>query len=201
MQGDSRSEAGEGLIEPDFLLKAYRMGIFPMALESREIAWFSPDPRGVIPLEEFHVPKGLRRVLKKSPFEIRFNDAFRLVVEGCAMREETWIDETILESFCQLHEEGYAHSVEVWSEGQLAGGLYGVAIAGAFFGESMFSQEPNASKVALVALVERMGDRGMVLLDTQWVNPHLEQFGCREISRADYLRQLEAALELDVSFF
>ena len=116
------------------------------------------------------------------------------------MREETWIDETILESFCHLHEEGYAHSVEVWSEGQLAGGLYGVAIAGAFFGESMFSQEPNASKVALVALVERMGDRGMVLLDTQWANSHLEQFGCCEISRADYLRQLEAALELDVSF-
>ncbi len=176
------------------------MGIFPMALESGEIAWFSPDPRGVIPLEDFHEPKGLRRFLKKSPFEVRFDSAFRLVLEGCAARKETWINDVILESFCRLHAEGHAHSVETWRDGELVGGLYGVSMAGAFFGESMFSRESNASKVALVALVDRMIRRGMTLLDTQWSNAHLTQFGCREIPRAEYLRQLEAALALEVSF-
>lgn len=176
------------------------MGIFPMALEGGEIAWFSPDPRGVIPLDEFHEPTGLRRFLKKNPFEVRVDTAFRRVMEGCAAREETWINEVILESFCMLHEEGYAHSVETWREGELVGGLYGVSLAGAFFGESMFSLESNASKVALVALVDRMRGRGMTLLDTQWTNPHLDQFGCREIPRADYLRELEVALALEVGF-
>ena len=200
MQRDPWSKKGESLIEPEFLLKAYEMGIFPMALENGEITWFSPDPRGVIPLEEFHMPTGLRRFLKKNPFEVRVDTAFRLVLKGCAAREETWIDEVILESFCHLHDEGHAHSVEAWRDNKLVGGLYGVSMAGAFFGESMFSLESNASKVALVVLVDRMRSRGMTLLDTQWTNDHLEQFGGREIPQADYLKQLEAAMALEVSF-
>lgn len=194
------SKRDPAAIEPEFLIKAYRMGIFPMALEGGEIAWFSPDPRGIIPLEDFHIPRGLRRVLRRNPFELRVNTAFREVVEGCAARKETWIDAVILESFCQLHALGHAHSVESWRDGRLAGGLYGVAIGGAFFGESMFSRESDASKVALVQLVARMRERGLVLLDTQWTNAHLVQFGCQEIPRAEYMRQLNAALKVAASF-
>ncbi len=166
-----------------------------MALEEGEIAWFSPDPRGVIPLDRFHVPHGLRRQLKKEPFEIRVNTAFPEVIAGCADRNETWIDETVAESFCQLHGLGYAHSVEAWRHGQLVGGLYGVSIGSAFFGESMFSRASGASQAALVALVERMRRRGYLLLDTQWTNPHLRRFGAEDISKSEYLRQLRRALE------
>lgn len=200
MQPDFSSKRDSSVIEPEFLIKAYRMGIFPMALEGGEIAWFSPDPRGVIPLQEFHIPRGLTRFLRTSPFELRVDSAFREVVEGCADRKETWIDGVILESFCELHRLGYAHSVETWCEGSLVGGLYGVAIGGAFFGESMFSRESNASSTALVNLVQIMRDRGMVLLDTQWANDHLDRFGCCEIPRAEYMRQLNDALKLRVAF-
>ena len=171
-----------------------------MAMPGGEIGWFSPDPRGVLPLDRFHVPHGLARRLKKSPFEIRVNTAFEAVMDGCAAREETWIDDEIRASYRELHRIGYAHSVEAWREGRLAGGLYGVALGGAFFGESMFHRETDASKVALHALVERLRARRFTLLDLQWVTPHLATFGAVEIPRRGYLRQLVAALRLECDF-
>jgi leucyl/phenylalanyl-tRNA---protein transferase len=188
------------LIPVPLLIEAYSRGVFPMAMDDGEIGWFSPDPRGVIPIEGFHVPHGLARVLRRRPFEVRVNTAFRGVMECCARREETWIDATILESYCRLHELGFAHSVEAWRDGELAGGLYGVAIGGVFFGESMFSETTDASKVALHALVERLRTRGFTLLDTQWTTPHLAQFGAMEIPRSDYLQRLRRALRLQCSF-
>jgi len=185
----------QGHIRPALLLSAYRGGLFPMALDdSGEIGWFSPDPRGVIPLDEFHISKSLARTLKKNPFEIRIDHAFGEVIRACAERDTTWISDRIQKSYETLHQLGHAHSVETWKDGQLVGGLYGVAIGGAFFGESMFSRETDASKVAMVALIRRMRERGFLLLDTQWSTPHLAKFGCREISRDDYLDQLERAL-------
>lgn len=171
-----------------------------MAMEDGEIGWFSPDPRGVIPLEGFHLPHGLKRLLRRHPFEIRINTAFAHVLEGCASREETWIDPTIHRSYTRLHELGFAHSVEAWREGNLVGGLYGVSLGGAFFGESMFHRESGASKVALHALVERLRARHFTLLDIQWTTPHLLGFGAREIPRSDYLHQLAEAIRLDRSF-
>jgi len=168
--------------------------------KSGEIAWYSPDPRAIIPLEEFKVPRSLRLVIKKGIFEIRINTRYEEVMRGCARREETWISEEIIRSYVRLHELGYAHSVEAWKNGRLAGGLYGVALAGAFFGESMYSLERDASKTALVFLVERMRERGFGLLDTQYNTPHLARFGAKEISRAEYLRRLHAALAIDSKF-
>jgi len=191
----------EGYIRPAVLIAAYRGGMFPMAMDNRgEIGWFSPDPRGVIPLEEFHVPHGLKRRLRRNPFEIKVDTAFSGVMRGCAHRETTWISEEILVSYEKLYELGYAHSVETWLDGELVGGLYGIAIGGAFFGESMFSRATDASKVALVALVERLRERGFQLLDTQWTTEHLSRFGCCEIPRYEYLRQLNRALLVSTSF-
>lgn len=168
-----------------------------MAMEDGEIAWFSPDPRAIIPIDDgFHVPHGLKRTLKKNAFEVRINTAFEAVMRGCAQRDETWINEEIIESYVQMHRLGYAHSVETWFEGRLAGGLYGMAIGGAFFGESMFHEVTDASKVALHALVTRMRERNFTLLDTQWITPHLKLFGAAEISRAEYRRRLAGAIDL-----
>jgi leucyl/phenylalanyl-tRNA---protein transferase len=168
---------------------------FPMA-DDGEILWFSPEMRGLIPLDErFHIPRGLAKSLRKRPFEVRWNTAFREVMLGCADRPETWIDEVILGSFCALHETGHAHSVECWDEDGLQGGLYGVALPGVFFGESMFSRKTDASKIALVALVERLREMGFNLLDTQWMTSHLSQFGGYELSRKSYLAALRKALE------
>jgi leucyl/phenylalanyl-tRNA--protein transferase len=164
------------------------------------IGWFSPDPRGVIPLDEFHIPHGLKRALRKERFEIRIDEDFPAVIAACGDRDETWISAEICEAYTELHETGFAHSVESWQGDELVGGLYGVSLGGAFFGESMFSRATDASKVALVALVERMRGRGFTLLDTQWTNPHLEQFGCREIPRDLYMRQLNEALLISASF-
>lgn len=188
------------MISPSLLLHAYRNGVFPMAMEDGEIVWFSPDPRTVLPLDGFHVPHGLRRTLKKGRFEIRINGAFAEVMEGCARRPETWISPEIMESYLGLHELGYAHSVEAWQDGRLAGGLYGVALGGAFFGESMFHTVTDASKVALHALVERLRARGFSLLDTQWTTPHLAGFGAVEISRKSYLDRLAACVEAPCVF-
>ena len=160
-----------------------------------KILWFSPVVRGLIPLDEgFHIPHGLRRSLKRRPFEIRIDTAFRKVMEGCADRAETWIDPVILESYCRLHEMGFAHSVECWDDEGLQGGLYGVAMERVFFGESMFSRKTDASKIALVALVGWLRERGCVLLDTQWMTDHLRQFGGREVPREEYLMLLDRAL-------
>jgi len=191
------------MLEPDLLLTAYRHGIFPMAVSKRgEIGWFSPDPRAVIPLDDrFHIPHGLRRVLKQKKFEITIDSDFESVIRACAKRKEgTWISKEIIASYCELHRLGHAHSFEARLKNKLVGGLYGVHISGAFFGESMFHRATDASKVALVALVERLRDRGFVLLDTQWLTPHLKQFGTYEISRTEYLWRLEHALKLNCKF-
>lgn len=182
------------MIPAELLIHAYRQAIFPMAVEGGEIAWFSPDPRAIIPLESFHVPHGLKRVLKKGRFEIRVNTFFEGVMRACAERDETWITEEIVESYVNLHRLGHAHSVEAWLDGNLAGGLYGVALGGAFFGESMFHAVTDASKVALHALVERLRARGFGLLDTQWLTPHLVTFGALEIPRSEYQRRLKISL-------
>jgi leucyl/phenylalanyl-tRNA--protein transferase len=191
------------MIAVDALLSAYASGWFPMAVAPGEIRWYSPDPRGVIPLETFHVPRRLARSLRQARFEIRLDTSFRTVIESCAAREDAdgdWIDAEIIESYCALHEHGFAHSVETWQDGVLVGGLYGVAIQGAFFGESMFHRVTDASKAALAALVDRLRTRGYTLLDTQWVTGHLSQFGAIEIPRRRYLRSLEDALKVDASF-
>src|SRR5438445_2964592 len=188
------------MIEPDLLLQGYRLGVFPMAMEDDSIGWFSPDPRAIIPLEHFHVPHALGRVLRKQLFEIKIDTCFSEVIEACAKREDTWINLEIMESYTRLHEIGCAHSVEAWKEGRLAGGLYGVAVGGAFFGESMFHHVTDASKLALVALVEYLRARKFALLDTQWLTSHLQQFGGIEISRDYYLRVLRRAVELPREF-
>jgi len=185
---------GTQVLPPQVLLGAYAQGVFPMS-DHGEIVWFSPLRRGVIPLDSrFHVPHGLKRALRKRPYEVAWNEDFRGVMEGCADRPETWIDPVILESYCLLHDWGYAHSVECRDAEGLQGGLYGVAIGRAFFGESMFSRKPEASKIALVHLVEALRASGFELLDTQWITPHLERFGAEEISREEYHRRLLAAI-------
>jgi leucyl/phenylalanyl-tRNA---protein transferase len=184
------------MLTPELLLHGYAMGVFPMA-EDGEILWFSPERRGVIPLDgRFHVPHGLKKRLSKRPFEVMFDTSFRNVIASCANREETWIDAQIIENYVALHEMGHAHSVECWDAEGLQGGLYGVSLGGAFFGESMFSRKTDASKIALVALVDCLRHSGFVLLDTQWLTPHLAQFGAYEISREEYALQLQCAVHL-----
>ena len=188
-------------LTPELVLQAYRVGLFPMADPEGAIAWFSPDPRCVFPLDRFHIPRTVRQVIHRNVFEIRVNTAFDEVIAACADRSEgTWISDEITRIYCALHYGGHAHCVECWQGDVLAGGLYGVAIGGAFFGESMFTRITNASKVALVALVERLRSRGFVLLDTQWTTPHLARFGATEISRSTYLRRLRTALVLPCHF-
>ena len=163
--------------------------------EEGEIYWFSPEKRGIIPIDErFHLSRGLRKALRKKAYEVRQDTAFREVMTGCAERAETWIDENIVESYCELSELGFAHSFECWDEEGLQGGLYGVRIGKVFFGESMFSRKVDASKIALVSLVEWMREEGMVLLDTQWLTEHLKQFGGYELPRGVYLDLLQDAL-------
>ena len=189
-------------ISPELIVAAYCQGIFPMADDLGSIGWYSPDPRAIFPLEPgaFHVPRSLQKVLRRGAFEIRVNTAFEDVMRGCADREPTWINDEILEHYTTLHEKGVCHSVEAWHEGELAGGLYGVALGGAFMGESMFSRVTDASKVCLVRLVERLRERGFVLLDSQMPTEHLQRFGQVLIPRAEYLKRLEVALALDRSF-
>jgi len=190
------------VIEPALLVHAYRQGIFPMAMEDEEIGWFSPDPRGVLPLEALHVSSRLARVVRSGRFEVAIDRDFEGVMRACAAdRDEgTWISEEIIASYVALHAQGMAHSVETWREGRLVGGLYGVHLGGAFFGESMFHVETDASKVALVALVTRLRARGFSLLDIQWVTPHLATFGAIEIPRAEYLGCLTRALVQPCTF-
>ncbi len=183
----------------ELLLSAYAHGYFPMA-ESRhapELLWFHPERRGIIPLNAFHVPRRLERWLRRHPFTITTNRAFRNVITACAKREDTWINDTIIALYCELHAIGYAHSIEYWQDEKLMGGMYGVALGGAFFGESMFSRAPNASKAALVHALRMLRDAGYALFDTQYVNEHLKQFGGMEISREDYLERLAAALAME----
>jgi leucyl/phenylalanyl-tRNA---protein transferase len=189
-------------LDPALVVRAYREGIFPMAVEDGQIGWFSPDPRGVLPLETFHVPARLARVIRSGRFEVTADRAFEAVMRACADRPDdgTWISVEILECYLALHRLGIAHSIETWQGGELAGGLYGVHLGGAFFGESMFHRVRDASKVALAELVARLTRRGFLLLDTQWVTPHLEQFGAVEIPRRDYLHLLKRALAKECAF-
>ncbi|MBK1829741.1 leucyl/phenylalanyl-tRNA--protein transferase [Verrucomicrobiaceae bacterium R5-34] len=184
-------------IPAHILLGAYTEGVFPMA-EDGDIYWFSPVMRGIIPLDDrFHIPHGLKRSIKKKPFEIRTNTCFSEVMDGCSQRRETWIDEVIVNSYLELHELGFAHSVECFDEDGLQGGLYGVGLGKAFFGESMFSRKTDASKIALVYLVDWMRQHEYTLLDTQWMTDHLRQFGGLEIPREEYLKLLAEALADD----
>ena len=171
-----------------------------MAMEDDSIAWFSPDPRAIIPLESFHVSHALQRTARKNIFEIKIDNCFEEVIRECAKRKDTWINSEIIESYEELHARGHAHSVEAWIHNKLAGGLYGVAVGGAFFGESMFHRVRDASKIALVGLVEHLRARKFTLLDTQWLTAHLEQFGAIEIPRSKYLKLLARAVELSRKF-
>jgi leucyl/phenylalanyl-tRNA--protein transferase len=187
-------------LRPDLLLHTYRLGLFPMADpdQGNEVYWMDPDPRGIIPLDGFHIPKNLRKLVRRAPFEIAADRDFEGVMRACAApapgRESTWISEEFIEVYSALHRRGAAHTVECWQEGRLVGGLYGVTIGGAFFGESMFSRVTDASKVALVGLVACLRRGGFTLLDTQFVTPHLEQFGAVPIPQAIYKQRLAAAL-------
>jgi leucyl/phenylalanyl-tRNA--protein transferase len=193
-------------LTPEILLAAYAAGIFPMgeSADDPELFWVDPKRRGILPLDAFHVPKRLRRVVRRGGFEIRCDGAFEAVIRGCAeaseKRPNTWINDEIVRLYMGLFARGAAHSVEAWQAGRLAGGLYGVSIGAAFFGESMFSRVTDASKVALVHLAARLRLGGYLLLDTQFLTPHLAQFGGVEITRARYHRLLGDALSRRASF-
>ena len=194
-------------LTPEIVLSAYAKGVFPMAedRDDPELFWVDPRLRGVIPLDAFHVPRRLRRTVRRKRFEVTFDRDFHAVIEACAdatqARPQTWINERIITLYTSLYHLGHAHSVECWRDGALAGGLYGITLGGAFFGESMFSHETDASKVALVHLVARLRAGGFTLLDSQFVTAHLSQFGAREIPRAAYRVQLAEALKVDADFY
>ncbi len=194
-------------LTPQLLLGAYASGIFPMAegRHDRDLFWIDPDVRGVLPLDQFHLSRRLRRTLRRKQFTIRCDTDFAAVVRGCAAetsgRPATWINGEIEQLYSALYDLGFAHSVECWRDGRLAGGLYGVALGGAFFGESMFSGDRDASKVALCHLVARLRQGGFELLDTQFVTDHLRRFGAVEIARADYKTRLASALKAKAQFY
>lgn len=190
-------------VSPDLLIRAYSMGIFPMG-DSRnpkgELRWYSPDPRCILDLDNFHISKRLARTYRQGRFELKVNSAWKQVMQLCAKRQDTWITDDIFEVYTELHRMGLAHSVEAYYEGMLAGGLYGVSLGGAFMGESMFHTVTDASKIALVYLVERMKERGFVLLDCQFMTDHLKQFGAKDIPQSEYIARLHEALELQCNF-
>ncbi len=203
MRGRNRGPA----VTPELLLRAYSIGLFPMAesAEDPDIYWVQPDVRGIIPLDGFHVPASLAKLMRKRPFEIRFDTAFTLVMQKCAEpapdRPSTWINPMILQLYRALHRIGHAHSVEAWLDGELVGGLYGVSLGAAFFGESMFSRRSNASKICLVNLVAHLKERHFQLLDTQFTTEHLKTFGAVDIDREDYEVLLEKAVAIpDIPF-
>lgn len=199
MAGARRKSPG---ITPEILLRAYSIGLFPMAesADDPEIFWVEPDVRGVLPLDDrFHISKSLRKTIRQKPFDIRFNSDFDAVITACASetsdRPSTWINETIRTLYSALHRMGHAHSVEAWDDGELVGGLYGVSLGSAFFGESMFSRRTDASKICLVHLVERLRRKHFTLLDTQFTTEHLKTFGAIDVPKTDYALLLAAAME------
>lgn len=191
-------------LDPETLLSAYAQGAFPMSDRDGIIRWYTADPRGIIPLDEtFHVPGTLRALVRQKKFDVRINYDFERTMQLCALArpDGTWIGRQLIRAYCRLHELGFAHSVECYdANDQIAGGLYGVSLGGAFFGESMFHRVRDASKVALVHLVERLRERGFLLLDAQASTPHLQTFGCREISGEEYLRRLREAIVVECVF-
>jgi len=202
----SRRDRSPETLPPELLLRAYAAGIFPMA-EGRDdphVFWVDPKKRGVLPLDGFHIPRTLKKTLRRGSFMVRANSAFERVLEECAApgpgRPDTWINAPIRNAVVELHRLGFAHSLETWLDGELVGGLYGVALRGAFFGESMFSRATDASKVALAHLVARLRLGGFRLLDTQFITDHLRRFGAAEIPARDYQKRLESALEYQARF-
>ncbi len=189
-------------ITPELLLRAYAAGVFPMSegRDDPELFWVDPRERGILPLEGFHISRSLARRIRQAPFDIRINTDFAGVVEGCADRDETWINAEIFELYQQLHATGHAHSLELWEGDALVGGVYGVALGAAFFGESMFSRRRDASKIALAYLVSRLRFGGFELFDTQFVTDHLQSLGAVEISRAAYRSRLSDALQKPANF-
>lgn len=192
----------DGDLTPDLLLGAYATGIFPMAegREARDVFWVDPVRRGIIPLDGFRMSRSLRRSIQRGDYRISFDTDFLAVLNACAEREETWINDKIRRLYLALHMQGHAHSVETWHDGQLSGGAYGVAIGGAFFGESMFSRRRDSSKIALAYLVDRLRATGFELLDTQFVTDHLRSLGAVEISRGEYKIRLAQALDVETAF-
>ena len=188
-------------ITPDLILNAYSQGYFPMAdSDTGEISWYSPDPRGVFPLETYKPKKSLRNILNRKTVEVKFNTSFLDVMHGCADRTSTWISDEIIDLYFQLHLRGFAHSVEVFQNDKLVGGLYGVSLRGAFFGESMFSRIPNASKIAIHYLIEHLRNHHFTLLDTQFMTEHLLFLGAQNIPRDEYLKLLESSLRINTHF-
>ncbi|MBY5357315.1 leucyl/phenylalanyl-tRNA--protein transferase [Rhizobium leguminosarum] len=198
MAGSRRKSPG---ITPDILLRAYSIGLFPMAesADDPEIFWVEPELRGVLPFDRFHVSKSLAKAVRKKRFNIRFDHAFDQVIAACAEetsgRPSTWINKTIRSLYATLFDMGHAHTVEAWEGNELVGGLYGVSLGSAFFGESMFSRRTDASKICLVHLVDRLREKGFTLLDTQFTTEHLKTFGAIDVPKADYAMMLAAAME------
>lgn len=194
------------VLTPKLLLEAYRHGLFPMAYsaDSPYIQWVCPEERGQLSITDIHIPRRLKKTIRSAPYEIKTDTAFQEVIERCGAphqnRPETWINDSIIKTFCQLHEQGHAHSIEAWQDGQLVGGVYGLSIGGAFFGESMFSRRRDASKICLIHLCARLWRGGFTLLDTQFVNDHLEQFGVYEIPHEDYKAALQDILGMEANF-
>lgn len=190
-------------LDPSTLLDAYAQGVFPMTDRDGKVRWYTAEPRGLLPLDGFHVPGTLRQRVRQGRFEVRINGDFEQCMRHCmeGRPEGSWISEQLIRAYARLHDMGHAHSVECWREGRMVGGLYGVSLKGAFFGESMFHRETDASKVALVHLVTRLLDRGFELLDTQATTPHLRTFGAIDISSDEYLRRLRSALQKECVFW
>lgn len=189
-------------LSPEILLQGYALGIFPMAehRDDPDIFWVDPKRRGIMPLDGFHISRSLAKRMRRKDYDIAVNNDFPAVVDACADRAETWINDQIRRHYLALHRSGHAHSLEVWTGTTLVGGVYGVCLGGAFFGESMFSRERDASKIALAFLVDRLRQGGFLLFDTQFVTAHLASLGALEISRADYHKALAVALERKADF-
>ena len=187
-------------LDPILVINAYAQGIFPMANHYGRIRWYAPDPRAILEHDNLYISRSLRATLRKQVYEVSLDTAFEAVMQRCAEREDTWINESFISTYTHLHYAGLAHSVEAWQNGELVGGLYGVSLGGAFMGESMFSRATDASKVCLVALVEHLKARGYVLHDVQYWTPHLASLGVSEIPRKEYERRLKAALRLECSW-
>lgn len=197
------AESDDLELTPELVLRAYGAGVFPMAdhAESEEVYWVDPRKRGILPLNGFRLSRSLRKRLLRPDYRVRVDTAFEAVLDACADRPETWINGTIRTLFVQLHRMGYAHTVEVWRDRRLVGGLYGLRLGGAFFGESMFSRERDSSKIALAHLVARLGAGGFTLLDTQFTTPHLESLGARSVPRSYYHDLLARALTRQGDFY
>ncbi|MFA8444257.1 leucyl/phenylalanyl-tRNA--protein transferase [Yoonia sp.] len=193
---------GAPILTADLLLQAYQVGVFPMSegRDDPEVFWVDPRMRGIMPLDAFHISRSLARSMRRGRYSVTYNTAFSAVVQGCADRDETWINSTIFDLYSALHDRGYAHSIEVWDDDRLVGGVYGVAIGGAFFGESMFSRITDASKIALAYLVDRLRLGGYQLFDTQFITPHLASLGAVEVPRDHYRAMLVEALTKEASF-